>query len=195
MEVSSGTRRAALLLHTLPLRERDPLLNAFTEEQRTSLQELLTELDSLGIPHDRVLLDQTLATLQIFPPTGGHQDDRIWLQAITRDRVAQLAQILMGEPAELIAYLLAAGPWYWSGDLMDAIEFPKRRQVQSLAHEMRRPSEKLTNVLLRSVRVALEEQERQQSVAGKPALNFLAGWFGQWIQTSMLRMKAKGIRR
>ncbi|MCO4855932.1 hypothetical protein MKD49_05475 [Herbaspirillum sp. WGmk3] len=195
MEVSSGIRRAALLLHTLPLRERQLLLNAFTEDQRSSLQELLTELDSLGIPHDRVLLDQTLATLQILPSAGAHQHDRIWLQAISGDRVGQLAQILMDEPAELIARLLAAGPWHWSGDLMAALELPKRRQVQSMAYEMRQPSGRLTNVLLRSVRIALEERGNEQLVTGRPALYSLTGWFGRWIPTSMLRIKAKGIQR
>ncbi|WP_433693401.1 hypothetical protein [Herbaspirillum seropedicae] len=195
MEVSSGTRRAALLLHTLPLRERQPLLNSFTEEQRRSLQELLKELESLGIPHDRALLDQTLATLQIVPSTGVPQHDRIWLQAIARDQVVQLAQILMDEPAELIARLLAAGPWHWSGDLMATLELPKRRQVHSLAYEMRQPSERLTNALLRSVRVALAARGSKQIKAGKAALPSLTGWFGRWIPTSMLRIKAKGMQR
>lgn len=155
--VDMGVRRAALLLHTLAPGDRAALLAQLDAAERSTLDELLGELDVLGIPRDRGLLEQTIAALPaIDPPPATAPGLAAQLQAAS---VQDIARLLADEPAELVARLLICMQWRWSAELLAVLEPYKRRQVQALLHEVKQPSACLSEALLRSVHSALLEQE------------------------------------
>lgn len=60
-EPSAGTRRAALTLHALERGDRAWLLGQLGDGQRALLEALLADLESLGIPRDRALIQDAMA--------------------------------------------------------------------------------------------------------------------------------------
>lgn len=157
MNAGQGARRAALLLHTLPVADRRALLARFDPHESALLETLLQELSALGIPQDRALLEQTIKALpadHAGVPGSGTTDLIACLQAADP---SELAHALTGETGEVIAKLLSCAQWRWAGDFLAALDPFKRRQVQALLHDCGPVPPHLCDALLRGVWHVLRE--------------------------------------
>lgn len=124
---SDTARHAALLLHAMPESDRTWALGQLPQPQQALLTGLLQELQELGIPQDRRLIDEAveaMAASQTQEPTSLSRLDPVGVQA--------LGVLLGKEPALLVARLLACGPWTWEDELLARLAPAQRRQVEKL---------------------------------------------------------------
>lgn len=124
---ASNLRRAALTVHALPPMERDWLLAQLGDAYRASLQDLLAELASLGIPQDPQLVRQALAVVAPVNASSGNSFDaqalcqalaaepstrlrNLWVAALgAAEREAVLA--LWASPLEATPQAASSLPW------------------------------------------------------------------------------------
>lgn len=99
-----GSRKAALLLHALPVQGRAAVLQALSDEQRDTMHALLAELQSLGIPPEH----DWLALVDIAPQGS---DDPVE-QAMRLDP-AQVRQCLASQSPDTVAAFIASHDWAW----------------------------------------------------------------------------------
>ena len=134
--VASDTRRAALLLHALAAGDRESLLAELPELQRATLRGLLAELDMLGIPADRNLLEEVIAAPVAASAQGSRttQDDSqpmpAPLRALRDAAIADLVEAVRDEPAGLVAHLLSLADWTWREPLLGRLGAARRRQIE-----------------------------------------------------------------
>lgn len=112
---ATSPRRAALLVHALPLRDQEWLLGSLPPHHRVELELLLEELRDLGIPPDESLLRDVVEAAA--PGAGAAQR----LEQLTPQQVAALVDLLRKEPPQLVATLLAARPWTWKREVLAAL--------------------------------------------------------------------------
>lgn len=112
LETPTGLRHAALALHALGAADRDWLLQRLSPTQQQALQDLLAELQELGIPPDqsviRVALSQTA-------PTSAHseQEARALCAALERETPALQSLLLAALGTSERANVLA----HWQAEL------------------------------------------------------------------------------
>jgi hypothetical protein len=139
--VPAQTRRAALLVHALPLSDRDWLLRRLPDGERVALGALIAELESLGIPADPALVGEVVgarpdAPQPASPATGAGpataEDGgaRAPLAAIERGDPATLATLLRDEPVGLVVRLLALRAWPWREEVLRQLGEILRRQIE-----------------------------------------------------------------
>lgn len=113
-QAAGSPRRAALLVHAMPAPDQAWLLGSLPLDDRTELEGLLAELRELGIPPDEGLLRQVLDAPVAAVPAGRQS----LLETLQPAQVDALAEALRGEPAQLVATLLAANAWPWKDVLL-----------------------------------------------------------------------------
>lgn len=128
---SDAARHAALLLHAMPAQDRSWALAQLPESQQTLLADLLKELQDLGIPRDRKLIDQAVASM-----TTPQAPTVTSLLQLDPTGVHALSELLGKEPALLVARLLSCGPWTWEGELLTKLAPAQRRQVEKLRAQL-----------------------------------------------------------
>ena len=98
-ETSMGTRRAALTLHALEQSDRAWLLGQLGPGQRELLAPLLADLESLGIPRDRALIQDALtAEPTQAAPAHAAFDAKAWCLVLVREPEAVRALWLAAVP-------------------------------------------------------------------------------------------------
>jgi hypothetical protein len=122
----NGPRRAALALHGLHASDRDWILAQLAAPERAPLDPLLEELRELGIPADRSMIDAavTAAPAPISPPPAQTPRDRIRAASPARIREA-----LAGEPAAVVASLIAVEPWPWRAAFLARLPHRTRGEI------------------------------------------------------------------
>jgi hypothetical protein len=141
--VSTPTRHAALLLHAMAPADRTWALERLPPVQREQLTALVEELQQIGIPRNRGLVDQAVASMQSPsptqqvstsepPPTDLPLPVRQLLTQLDADGRRELGVLLRNEPPMLVARLLALGPWPWENELLAHLGSVKRRQLETL---------------------------------------------------------------
>jgi hypothetical protein len=167
--ITADTRKAALLLHAMPRGDRQWLLEQLPEAERASLNDLLAELETLGIPADRRLLDEAMAPVRSGPSSsapspfgssgradatrGERPDVTGQLRLLEDANPIRLAAVLRDEPPGLIVQLLGLREWPWRERLLAQLGAPKRRQVEE---RLARRGESATGAALAAT--ALREQ-------------------------------------
>lgn len=156
-----GVRRTALLLHTLAPSDREFMLARFESDQRAALNCLLEDLNSLGIPRHRTLLEETLSAVAASRLSGSPENLTAVLQTSS---AADIARALESESPELIARLLQCAAWRWSEELLENLEPLRRRQVQSCLHDVKQVSPRLKEAVIRAVHTAWAAVAAETSV-------------------------------
>lgn len=151
----SDLRKAALTLHALADGDRAWLLERLPAAHRQSLEYLLQELSNLGIPPDSRLLEHAIAAAR---DSGPVPSARATLDVLTPDRMQML---LRGEPAGLVARVLALQPWTWSEAFLRGLDASERRRVGEAARDGLAASAALDDWLLDD----LARRSRESSMA------------------------------
>ena len=148
-DTQPAARRAALAVHALGPQDRAWLLGRLPPAQRERLVPLLEELQALGIPPRRDLLDEAVlrretqraavnVEVQEAPaaaPRLGYVQQRAALAHVDASAVAKLLQ---NEPPGLIAQLLEVQAWPWRQAVLEQLGAVKRRRVEELLDGLRR---------------------------------------------------------
>jgi hypothetical protein len=138
MDPLAGPRMAALLLHAMPTESRVWVLSQLHGEQRKSLQELLAELQDLGIPADRTLLSEVLSTGTASSRGAAPQNDAEEQRAIVaRADPGSIWLLLRDEPAGLIAWVVVLFGDRWADTFLEHLDAHKRGQVVALVGRYR----------------------------------------------------------
>ena len=133
MDPLDGQRKAALLLHAMPAESRLWLLAQLPADESKPLQDLLAELEELGIPADGAMLREILSDAD--GQTGMAEQVRaVQTQRAIVERAGPglLHLVLRDEPAGRIARVLALFDWRWEEAFLDQLAAPKRLQVAVL---------------------------------------------------------------
>ena len=125
----SDLRKAALTLHALTDGDRTWLLDRLDPAQRQSLEVLLRELANLGIPPDARLLQRAVAAVNDGNET---RPARATLDALEPE---DMQALLRGEPAGLVARVLAMHAWTWSEGFLRGLDASERRGVGEAARD------------------------------------------------------------
>lgn len=168
----AGARQAALLLHTLDDSDRRWMLDQLPTAARSETERLLAELQALGMPSDRSLLDAVLADTSKrstkAPPGRSHPLD-------TADAI-QVARVLRGEPDGLIARLLKHASWSWHDAVLDELGPSRRRHIAEIIAELPDGAAPLERRLADAVARQLD-----RSVPGTAARP-LSSWGALWAR-------------
>jgi hypothetical protein len=127
---SNGPRQAALTLHALPDEDQQWVFERLEPRLRQVLQPLLDELLELDIPRDRDLVQLALTALS---PKAADSSARHKLATAPAEAVGAL---LKGEPAGLVARLLAAQPWPWADALRQGWDGALRQHVAQALRDL-----------------------------------------------------------
>jgi hypothetical protein len=189
--VTAGNRQAALLLHTVSAPDRAWLLAQLSAVERESLEPLLSELAELGIPADRTLLQELAlssgaAQLPASPPTS---------HGLAAADARVVAQVLAGEPIDLVVRVLACKAWSWREAVLAAQTPNRRDQLRLRLAQAGRPDATaavslldLRLIELVESRVAAARREAAEiasasSLTGpsrpRPVVN--SGWVSRWL--------------
>lgn len=165
-------RRAALLLHAMPERDRAWLLGQLSEGERRTLSALLVELSRLGMPSDRRVLDEALAAPPPVPARPVEDDRSEPLTRVREAEASRLVAALREEPPVLVARLLRIADWPWRRALLTELGGVARRQIEQALSEDHAP-------VGEALRVALLEgvARRLDGAAGARRARGWSRWF------------------
>lgn len=179
-DTQPAARRAALAVHALGPQDRAWLLGQLPLAQRERLVPLLEELQTLGIPPRRDLLDEavlrsessraavhaTSSDAPSAPPRVGYAQQRA---ALGRVDASAVAKLLQNEPPGLIAQLLEVQAWPWRQPVLEQLGVVKRRRVEELLDGLRRQVRpKPPEALQRALVTGLCQRTVDESAANIP---------------------------
>jgi hypothetical protein len=116
-EPSAGTRKSALLLHALAHADREWIMAQLPEAERATLVALLAELESLGIPADRALVDEVVNAVREPEESATHSREAALVREIAFADSSRLSALLRDEPALVLVHLLRIADWPWRAEL------------------------------------------------------------------------------
>lgn len=125
-------RRAALALHATENADRAWLLARIPQDHRPALDRMLADLDTLGLPRDRAMIEELLnrgpasQPAVVNAPVGNDEG----LSKLRRCAPADLAVLLEPEPTALAAHVVALLPMAVRPGVLECLSAPKRRLVQ-----------------------------------------------------------------
>lgn len=120
-------RKAAMLLHSMTEVDRRWMLARLEPVQRTRLHELLEELHALDFPIDAALVRESLEP-SIDADAAAPRPRTMGMSGWSAD---QAADVLLGEPDDLIALVLRAGEWPWAPALRTRLGAIRLRAVEA----------------------------------------------------------------
>ncbi len=109
----SGHRHAAVALHALASADQEQILAALPRADQAILRGYIDELDALGFDPEQSAraLAPSAARVAADPQAGAvHQ--------IRHANATTMSHVLSGEPARLVAQVLALENWPWAGGLL-----------------------------------------------------------------------------
>ncbi|MCP4469638.1 MAG: hypothetical protein GY815_02940 [Gammaproteobacteria bacterium] len=118
-------RKSALSLYQLEAKDRRWLLARLSDEHRGILEALLTELESLGFPrqgYDSALIE----TDEKSPDKAQAPRD---LQLLEDASAEEIATMLRGESASVIAAALSLQRWRWQAEFMRQLVISEHRNI------------------------------------------------------------------
>ncbi|MDP9933605.1 hypothetical protein [Variovorax paradoxus] len=129
---SAGARRAALLLHAMAPVDRAWTLEALPAEERSALQNLVLELETLGIERDPALIAEATADAGRHGANDAEpMSEEAALQALDEFQRRAVIRYLQAEPIGLIVEWLRIADWRWREELLGAMEPGHRRRVEA----------------------------------------------------------------
>lgn len=191
--MTPGYRKAALLLHTVPVSDREWFLSQLDRQHRDRLSELLMELGALGIPADFDLVTAACAEPVMPVRRASKTDDASvfkteasMIEALSAVSVFTLIQLLAFEPAGLIARFLKISDWSWRSDFVAGLNASLRREVGDLLQMVEVPPTRMREELLRLVLTQALRRMREEEEPALPLLDSsLSGRFrsfvGRWL--------------
>lgn len=146
--LEAGLRQSALLLHAMQHGDRQWVLERLPADERNQVAPLLEELEALGIPRNRDLLQtaitQSAAPVESTAPSDSPESEAAFmlrsLDSIPPHERApawtRLCAVLKEEPAGLIAQMLQLHDWSWKESALKAITPRKRARVLDLTGQL-----------------------------------------------------------
>jgi hypothetical protein len=138
----NGHRQAAVALHGISLADRALILRDLPAADQQILRGYLAELDELGFDSSEAM-----------PLLRGAADD-----SLASASAGEMAALLQGEPAALVAQFLSIEPWRWRGEYL-ALQSPARRDALRAAAPDTTVAPARAHFLLNAIRDRLQRQE------------------------------------
>jgi hypothetical protein len=134
-------RQCALMLHSVRPDDRKWLLSNLNGSGTTELEQLLGELEGLGIPADAriaqgalrrasALTKSTAPAASSSPPAANANANANPIECLRRSQVPELWQVLRYEPAGLIAHVLSICPASEREAVLANFNSAQRRQIK-----------------------------------------------------------------
>ncbi len=139
--IAPTLRRAALVVHAMPARDRAWLLAQLAPLERAQLEPLLAELRTLGIPANRALLEEAIGAVRATGSreAGASTARSDAVDALRKADPERLAAILRGEPATLVAKLCRLSEWPWRDTVLRKLGSTARKQVELALRDVEAP--------------------------------------------------------
>jgi hypothetical protein len=147
-----GARKAALVLHSLRSSDREWMLQRLGPAPREAVQPWLEELEQLGIPADRGLVDEVLAIGEGSAKAESDRQRRLLEDAAP----AELGVLLAGEPAALVGRLLSSRTWSWRDGFMKQLSPADRGEIVRAQHACEREGNATPRAQIAALLQALE---------------------------------------
>ena len=154
-------RKAALLVHSLPLNTRVTVLGQLTESQRQHIDGMLEELRTIGVPTER----DWLKYFEDGPIATGY--DPVLIRNLNLAGVDHLLHVFEQQPPEVVTAVIAAAPWTWRTDVLEALPVHQRIAVNALLNDNR----KLANAVTQRLLSLCLDAVRAVSVQAQPDLS------------------------
>ena len=152
-------RKAALALYPLRRNDRDWLLARLPVAQRTALEALLVELESLGIPRDG--FDPAVLAEPDAGAAGALPADMLSL--LDEADAAEIRRLLDSEPVPVVAAALSLHRWRWRNAVLRSYPPGARKSIAIGIEAGRRNG--LPEALCKALLAALARRLRAQRAA------------------------------
>jgi hypothetical protein len=158
-------RRAALLLHGLPVDARRRIIARLDDPAVGELEQMLGELDRLGVPSS---LGQHLQTLAAEPPSAS-DDGLSPSEQLDRCSASDIVSVLKQCATVTAANLLQARAWSWKQEVLSRLSELRRAEVLRL---LRSGQARLPPAVLNALckRVCREIDKLHQRSVAAPAV-------------------------
>ena len=164
-------RQSALLLHGLCEADQRWILSRVARDDARVLRAHLRELKLLGIPADPGLASSAVP-VAAASGTAGSDDGTA---TVLRASVAELHLALAGEPAWIVARLLALRPWPWRGAFLDGLAPAHRAAIETAPSPALAP--RAAEGLVTAVATAVRAQRAPATGLFGAARQTLRRWF------------------
>lgn len=171
----SGTRRAALTLHSLSETDRQWIMDSLPSETSARLRSLLDEITELGLQPGTPGL---VAQVDLSPPDPDSGSQAV--MTFEEIGAARLAHVMQAEPAEVIEAVLTLSGAPARTDVLSRIGGHRR-----IAAAARAPGHRTAPRLNASLRAAVEAQARQLPAVGPGGSEMFHGArerMARWIE-------------
>jgi hypothetical protein len=179
----AALRHCALTLHSVDAPDRAWLLAQLPPDQRLSLEQLVAELQAIGIPRD----PQTARTAMAFnrnaraatEDDGASDAQGVCARVLASAAASDVAELLQGEPPALIALILRGQTRERSDAILKDLNAFKRQRVQSLLKAQSASGNDAPPRLLDGLLTALAqrlERRTPRPARPQPAAHWLARW-------------------
>ncbi|MFZ6778058.1 hypothetical protein ACO0LD_14600 [Undibacterium sp. Ji83W] len=148
MQISENTRRSALLLHSMSEADKQWVLGNLDGRDTQILNQLLSELNELGLPADQELLsdlnnmDKTVRVSSMKMTWSANVADLSVDQQIACLNTADyrdIFRVLVDESAELLAYFLQIYRWTWEKEFLACFDASMSRRIQEARAAIKEP--------------------------------------------------------
>ncbi|MFZ6747097.1 hypothetical protein ACO0LC_28085 [Undibacterium sp. JH2W] len=204
--ISENIRRSALMLHSMHTLDRQWILSKLDDKETSILNNLLEELQDLGLPVDQDLLssiDNAEGQTSAIAAPRVRALDQDWSGQIAYLNAADyrdLFAILSDESPGLLAFLLSIHPWTWQKEFLMCFDASIIRRIQECTKAMNEPSLQVRDVPAKKLQLTLIAELVQQvpTPSAKPQSENVEqkkGMLYQLLQRFDLRSKKPDSRR
>ena len=179
--MSDPYRQSALLLHGLNAADRHWILAQLAEDQRAQLNAFLAELEEIGMPPDRALVESVLAHGGKAEGAARGGDTASFGAGLRNADADAVLRVLGEQPSWLIAMILSMEPWAWREAVYVGVDASKRDRIKQALRE--KPPALLAHALVVELEARLEKSVRAPAAATGPGSD---GWSALGLQIKRL---------
>lgn len=178
MQISENTRRSALLLHSMSESDRQWVLGNLDGRDTQILNQLLSELNELGLPADQELLSdlnsvnkaaRASSMKMTWPKNVTDLSMEQQIACLDKADCRDIFGVLADESTELVAYFLQIHRWTWKKEFLACFDASKARRIQETMADIKEPYISESDVRAKKLQQTLIAEIIQQVPAPRAA--------------------------